>query len=343
MVVELPSDMGRRLGAVSARWLVTGVAGFIGSHLAAALLSLGQTVVGLDNLSAGHTANLEAVRGEVGPEAWARFTFLRGDVRDVDTCRRAVAGVSVVLHQAALASVPASLDDPLRCHANNVTGCCNVFEAARQAGVARVVYASSCAVYGDDPTLPKAERLAVAPLSPYALGKVVNEAYADLYARCFGLVVVGLRYFNVYGPRQDPQGAYAAVIPRWMAALARGEAPVIFGDGGTTRDFCHVGDVVRANLLAALAEGPDLAGKVVNIGSGQGLSLLDLFAAIHRAVAAIRPGTAAVAPRHLPARQGDIRHSLADVSLARTLLGFVPTISLEHGLALTAPAYCPAD
>lgn len=341
MGITLPPDLRRRLDAGAARWLVTGAAGFIGSHLAAALLSLGQTVVGLDNLSTGHEANLEAVRDEVGPAGWRRFTFIRGDVRDVDTCRKAAAGASVVLHQAALASVPASLDDPLGCHANNVTGCCNVFEAARQAGVARVVYASSCAVYGDDPALPKTEETPVAPLSPYALGKVVNEAYADLYARCFGLVAVGLRYFNVYGPRQDPEGAYAAVIPRWLAALGRGEAPVIFGDGGATRDFCYVGDVVRANLLAALAEGPDLAGTVVNIGSGQALSLLDLCTAIRRAVAAIHPGLAAAPPRHLPPRQGDIRHSLADVTLARTRLGFTPTVSLEKGLALTAPAYCP--
>jgi UDP-N-acetylglucosamine/UDP-N-acetylgalactosamine 4-epimerase len=337
--MEFPENIRQRLEGRSERWLVTGAAGFIGSHLAAALLGLGQTVVGLDNLSTGSPANLEAVRAQVGEPAWRGFTFLRGDVRESETCARAVSGVSLVLHQAALASVPASLADPLACHANNVTGFCNLIEAARQAKVRRVVYASSCAVYGDAPTLPKIETMAVAPLSPYALGKVVNEEYASLYARCFGQELVGLRYFNVYGPRQDPSGAYAAVIPRWLTALARGEAPVIYGDGGSTRDFCFVSDVVRANLLAALVDTVAPTGQVVNIGGGGAISLLELFAAIRQAVAAVHPEAASPGPRHLAPRQGDIRHSLADVTRARELLGFRPTVSLAQGLARTAASY----
>lgn len=321
------------------RWCVTGGAGFIGSHLVATLLGAGHEVTALDNFFTGSHANLKAVRAQVGQAAWSRFRLVRGDVRDLAACRKAVAGARHVLHQAALGSVPLSLEEPLTCHDVNVTGLANMLEAARGEGVAALVYASSSAVYGDDPSLPKTEAQIGAPLSPYALSKRANEEYAEMYARVYGLRVVGLRYFNVYGPRQDPAGPYAAVIPRWFAALARGEAPRVHGDGLTTRDFCHVSDVVRANLLAATSHEPELPGTVCNVAGGAAVTLLELFRRIRDIVARRHPTAASIEPLHDAPRAGDIRHSLADISRAARLLGFVPSLSLEKGLAVTASCY----
>jgi len=321
------------------RWLVTGAAGFIGSHLVCGLLERGQEVVAFDDFSTGTQANLDAVRRLVGPAAWSRLRLIEGDVREPADCRRAVAGAAYVLHQAALGSVPLSLDAPLTCNAVNVDGCVNMLEAARQEGVSTFVYASSSAVYGDDPRLPKSEAMTGTPLSPYALSKIINEQYAGVYARCYGLRVVGLRYFNVYGPRQDPNGAYAAVIPRWFGALARGEIPRINGDGLTSRDFCHVSDVVRANILAATSDNPALSGQTVNIAGAVAVTLLELFEIIRDLAAASHPQAARVVPVHDAPRLGDIRHSLADIGKAIEMLGFQPQVSLRQGLAATAAWY----
>lgn len=337
-MLQLGDAVRQRLEQRPCRWLVTGAAGFIGSHLVEALLALGQTVVGLDNCSGAAPAKLDSVRHRVGEDASGRLTLVNGDIRDLQCCRQAMDGVNLVLHHAALVSVPASLADPLACHANNVTGFCMVLEAARQAGVRRVVYASSSAVYGDDSVLAKDETMAGQPRTPYALSKVVNEHYAATYARCYNQDVVGLRYFNVYGPRQTATGAYAAVIPLWFAALTRGQEPVIYGDGSATRDFCFVQDVVRANILAALLENVALAGEVFNVGSGRSVSLLELYAALSETVYGLYPGLPRVSPRHLPPRAGDLRHSLADMTKTQKTLGFMPEVSLRQGLAVSAKA-----
>lgn len=342
MNVNLENIIARRCQR-SYHWCVTGAAGFIGSHLVASLLENGQHVVALDNFSTGKQANLDAVRMQVGADAWSRFHLLQGDVRDPAVCRLAVKGVDHVLHQAALGSVPLSLEKPLDCHAANVTGCANMLEAARQEGVATFVYASSSAVYGDDPGLPKSETTTGALRSPYALSKSINEQYADLYARCYGLRTIGLRYFNVYGPRQDPNGAYAAVIPRWFHALAHGQAPRINGDGLTTRDFCHVSDVLRANILAATSEDPTFSGQVFNIASGTAVTLLELFALIREITAVSNPLAARIAPEYGESRPGDIRHSLADIRKSMDMLGFSPDVTLREGLAATAAWYLNSD
>ncbi|MGE3309528.1 MAG: NAD-dependent epimerase/dehydratase family protein [Limisphaerales bacterium] len=319
------------------RWLVTGVAGFIGSHLLEALLRNEQQVVGLDNLSTGHRRNLDAVRNLVSAEQWGRFDFREGDITRPDDVRAAVQGCDRILHQAALGSVPLSLEQPVTTHASNITGFLHVLEAARAAGVGRVVYASSSAVYGDCTERPAREDRIGAPLSPYALSKWVDEAYAALFERCYGLRSVGLRYFNVCGPRQDPNGAYAAVIPRWIDALTYGRPVEIHGDGATTRDFCPVENVVEANLRAALVELPEQSPRVFNVGLGAETSLNDLHAILQRRIAA-SPGTrpaAAGAPRHGPERPGDVRFSRADISMARRWLGFEGRHSLEDSLAAT--------
>lgn len=317
--------------------LVTGCAGFVGSHLTEALLGLGQRVVGLDDLSTGRRSNLAHVQAAVGP-AWERFTFREGDIRDPDTCRRAVAGVDVVLHQAALGSVPRSIDRPRDSHAVNVDGFVNLALAAVDAGIGPFVYASSSSVYGDDPTLPKREDRVGRPLSPYAATKAVNEAYAAAFARSYGLRVVGLRYFNVVGPRQDPNGAYAAVVPKWLAQLAAGQAPAINGDGETSRDFCPVANVVQANVLAAFA--PEAAwGRAFNVALGGRTSLNDLYALLRDGMAARGAPCAGLAPTYRDFRKGDVRHSLADTSLAAELLGYVPTMSLADGLGRAMDAF----
>jgi UDP-N-acetylglucosamine/UDP-N-acetylgalactosamine 4-epimerase len=314
-------------------WLVTGAAGFVGSNLVEELLGLGQTVVGLDNFSTGYEANLdEALASSVGGGAGS-FRFVEGDIRDLEACRAACAGVDYVLHQAALASVPRSLADPISSSQVNVEGFLNVLVAARDAGARRVVYASSSSVYGDARTIPQVEDQTGRVLSPYAATKATNELYASVFQRSYGLQTVGLRYFNVFGRRQDPNGAYAAVIPRWVDALLRDAQCEIFGDGETSRDFCFVANAVQANILAATAADPAVTGEAYNVACGQETSLNELFRMIQQGLAPQHPSAAAARPKYSEARQGDIRRSLADVGKARRLLGYEPTHHVAAGLA----------
>ena len=315
------------------RWLVTGAAGFIGSHLVEALLALGQEVVSLDNFATGYRANLDMVRERVGGEAWRRHRFVEADIRDEAACRSACEGVRVVLHEAALGSVPRSIESPLVTHAANATGFVNMLDAARGAGVERFVYAASSSTYGDDPRLPKREPDIGRPLSPYAVTKYLNELYADVYARCYGVQSIGLRYFNVFGERQDPAGAYAAVIPRWVSEMLAGRQCVINGDGSTSRDFCYVANVVQANLLAATTTEPEALNQVYNVAVGESTDLNALHELIAAALAARRPGLRVAGPAHAEFRAGDVRHSLADIEKARSLLGYQPTHSVRDGLA----------
>jgi UDP-N-acetylglucosamine 4-epimerase len=355
-----------RLAQEPATWLITGVAGFIGSNLLEALLKLGQRVVGLDNFATGHQRNLDEVQTLVTPAQWAGFHFIEGDIRNLADCQRAMhwppspagAGrgegipVDCVLHQAALGSVPRSLEDPITTDSANITGFLNMLVAARDARVKRFVYAASSSTYGDHPGLPKVEDTIGKPLSPYAVTKYVNELYADVFARCYGLQSIGLRYFNVFGPRQDPNGAYAAVIPKWIASLIKGEPVYINGDGETSRDFCYVANAVQANLLAATA-GDDLpppplgegrgggspANQVYNVAVGERTTLSELYAQLHRNLLPHYPRLAGAQPVHRDFRAGDVRHSLADIGKARRLLGYAPTQRIAEGLALAMPWY----
>lgn len=332
------AQLSERLAAQPARWLVTGVAGFIGSNLLECLLRLGQTVVGLDNFLTGHQKNLDMVRDLVGGDAWQRFTFIEGDIRCLDTCRTACADVRHVLHEAALGSVPRSIDDPLLSDSCNITGFLNMLVAARDAGAQSFVYAASSSTYGDAPELPKKEDNIGSPLSPYAVTKYVNELYADVFHRCYGFSSIGLRYFNVFGQRQDPYGAYAAVIPQWFASLLKGETVHVNGDGETSRDFCYIDNVVQANLLASLA--PDQArNKVYNVAFGQRTTLNELFALIREEVVRHKPEAASAAPVHRDFRAGDVRHSLASVDRARSLLGYDPQFDVRQGLRLAGDWY----
>ena len=313
-------------------WLVTGVAGFIGSNLLEALLALGQRVVGLDNFSTGFRHNLEQVERSVGAEAWSRFRFLEGDIRSLEACRAACEGVDVVLHEAALGSVPRSIDDPIGSHESNVTGFLNMLVAARDAGVKRFVYAASSAAYGDHPALPKVEDTIGRPLSPYGAGKHMNELYADVFGRCYGMETIGLRYFNVFGPRQDPDGAYAAVIPKWVAEMLRGEPVQIYGDGETGRDFCYIDNVVQANLLAGTVRDPEAAGQVYNVAVGDQTTLNELHRMLAELLARQVAGFAPRRPEHRDFRPGDVRFSRADISKAERLLGYRPAFGVREGL-----------
>jgi UDP-N-acetylglucosamine 4-epimerase len=311
-------------------WLVTGAAGFIGSNIVEELLGLGQTVVGLDNFSTGNEGNLsQAVQGRAGSSG--TFRFVEGDIRDLDACRSACDGVDYVLHHAALASVPESIADPITSCQVNVDGFLNVLVAARDAGVQRVVYASSSAVYGDTVTIPQVEQVVGRLLSPYATSKATNELYASVFQQAYGLRTVGLRYFNVFGRRQDPNGAYAAVIPRWIANLLAGLPCEIYGDGETTRDFCYVSDVVQANVLAATAE-ERYTGDVYNVAGGRETSLNELFQMIKKGLASSVPSIATATPLHAAERPGDIRRSYADIDKARRGLGFDPAYDSSAGL-----------
>ena len=314
------------------RWLVTGSAGFIGSHLLHALLQAGQDVVSLDNFATGHASNLEEVRDRVGASAWARHEFLEGDITDPSVCQRACEGVEFVLHQAALGSVPRSLQDPLRTHAVNATGFLNMLVAARDQACKRFVFAASSSTYGDHPELPKVEHRIGNPLSPYAVTKYVDELYAGVFARNYGMQTLGLRYFNVFGARQDPRGAYAAVIPAWIAGMLRAQACHIHGDGRTTRDFCFVANVVQANLRAALvpAEGP--RHEIFNIAYGEQTTLNQLHGLLVDNLRERVAGLQALPPQYREFRAGDVRHSLADIGKARRLLGYAPTHSVRQGL-----------
>ncbi len=325
-------QMQADLKARPRRWLVTGVAGFIASNLAQWLLDADQHVVGLDNFATGKHANLDEVRALAGPDRWGRFRFIEGDVASPDVCRKAVAGVDVVLHQAALGSVPRSIEEPLPSNAANVTGHLALLEAARRAGVRRFVYASSSSVYGDSPTLPKVEDSLGRPLSPYAVTKLADELYSTVYGHLHGMETVGLRYFNVFGPRQDPEGAYAAVIPKWIAAMLRGDEVRINGTGDISRDFCHVKNVVQANVLAATVEKAEALNQAYNIALGRRTTLDELFVLLRDRLAARHPGLAGSKPTYGPSRPGDVMHSLADIGKAQRLLGYEPTHSIERGL-----------
>lgn len=328
-------DLDAQLKQHSYRWLVTGAAGFIGSHLVEQLLLAGHRVVGLDNFITGKRENLEAAVTRAGGNAASRFSFLEADVSVLEDCRRGCEGVDFVLHQAALGSVPRSIKDPLASHRANVDGFINMLVAARDAKAKRFVYASSSSVYGDDPTLPKVEGRTGRVLSPYAATKKVNELYASVFERTYGLETVGLRYFNVFGPRQDPNGPYAAVIPKWAALLFEGKPVELNGDGTTSRDFCFVLNGVQANLRAALAPGKDVSDSVYNVAVGGKTSLAELYVALRARVAKTRPEIAHLEPTFLPFRPGDIKDSQADISLARERLGYAPTHTIEQGLDLT--------
>jgi UDP-N-acetylglucosamine/UDP-N-acetylgalactosamine 4-epimerase len=317
-------------------WMVTGAAGFIGSHLVETLLGLGQTVTGLDNFATGHRHNLDAVQRSVGEVAWARFRFIEGDIRQLADCQTACAGVQIVLHQAALGSVPRSLADPITTNAANVTGFLNMLVAARDAGVQRFVYAASSSTYGDHPGLPKVEDTIGKPLSPYAVTKYVNELYADVFGRSYGLQSIGLRYFNVFGPRQDPNGAYAAVIPKWAAAILAGETVYINGDGQTSRDFCYVANAVQANLLAGTVQDAAAVNQVYNVAVGDQTDLQRLHGLLLLALRQQHPALPGKAPVHRDFRAGDVRHSRADIGKARRLLGYAPEFDIAAGLQPTA-------
>lgn len=317
---------------------MTGAAGFIGSNLVAALLDLGQRVVGLDNFATGHRRNLEEVLGRVG-EGQGGFRFVEGDVADLEVCRDACQGVDFVLHQAALGSVPRSIDNPIATNRANVDGFLCMLVAARDAGVERFVYAASSSTYGDEPTLPKREDRIGRPLSPYAVTKYVNELYARVFQDVYGIGTVGLRYFNVFGPRQDPSGAYAAVIPRWIDSLLAGEPCWINGDGESSRDFCYVGNVLQANLLAALAPGAGVTGEVFNVALGDRTTLNELFLMIRDGLAEHFPEVAGASPHYREFRAGDVRHSQADTSKARERLGYEPTHPVERGMRETLEWY----
>ena len=367
-------------------WLITGVAGFIGSNLLETLLKLDQRVVGLDNFATGHQHNLDEVQTLVSPTQWANFSFINGDIRVLADCQRAMTFapsgpnhviasearqsmtlnphpgthlVDHVLHQAALGSVPRSLADPIATNATNISGFLNMLTAARDAKVKSFTYAASSSTYGDHPGLPKVEDTIGKPLSPYAVTKYVNELYADVFAHCYGFNAVGLRYFNVFGPRQDPNGAYAAVIPKWIASLTKNEPVYINGDGETSRDFCFIANVVQANLLAATATVPiqtptpviasearqsmpppaSPVNQVYNIAVGDRTTLNELYAQLHRNLLPHYPHLQGIQPVYRDFRSGDVRHSLADISKAQRLLGYAPTQRIGQGLAIAMPWY----
>lgn len=313
-------------------WLVTGAAGFIGSNLVLELLRCGQRVVGIDNLSTGNIANLVEVEREVGASCWENFTWLEGDICDRELCRRACAGVDVVLHQAALGSVPRSIAHPDLTNHHNVTGFLSVLLEAKDAGVPRFVYASSSSVYGDHPGLPKVEDTVGECLSPYAVSKKINEMYAAVFGRCYGIGCIGLRYFNVFGARQSPSGPYAAVIPKWIDAMLRGEPVVIHGDGETSRDFCYIENVVQANLLAATVKDPEALNTVYNIAAGGRTTLNELYKMLRGRLIKEQSDLATATPVYNEFRPGDIRHSNADIGKAQKCLSYQPTHDIESGL-----------
>jgi len=331
--VKAFDEARERLRREPRTWLVTGAAGFIGSNLVETLLELDQTVVGLDNLSTGFERNLHQVRSAVGERRWARFRFQQGDIRDLDQCREACRSVHTVLHQAALGSVQRSMEDPIESHHCNVSGFLHMLIAARDAGVSRFVYASSSAIYGDHPGLPKVEARIGQALSPYAATKYMNELYAQVCARCYGIETVGLRYFNVFGPRQDPDGAYAAVIPRWISALIHDEPVFVFGDGETTRDFCYIENAVQANLLAATVTEPSALNQTYNVAVHERTSLNQLFEMLRDMLAPAFPQVRARKPQYRDFRAGDMRHSLADIERAERQLGYAPGWRVREGLA----------
>lgn len=312
-------------------WLITGVAGFIGSNLLETLLKLNQTVVGLDNFATGYQKNLDEVQSLVSAEQWQRFSFIKGDIRNYTDCQKACTGVDYVLHQAALGSVPRSLADPITTNEVNITGFLNMLTVARDAEVKSFTYAASSSTYGDHPGLPKVEDKIGKPLSPYAVTKYVNELYSDVFARSYGFKSIGLRYFNVFGRRQDPDGAYAAVIPKWTAAMINGDTVFINGDGETSRDFCYIDNTVQANILAATTQNDDATNQVYNVAVGDRTTLNELFNAIKSALAD-NDVIYEQQPTYRDFRPGDVRHSQADVSKAYSTLGYEPKFNISQGI-----------
>jgi UDP-N-acetylglucosamine 4-epimerase len=328
------------LKATPRTWLVTGAAGFIGSNLLQALLEAGQMVTGLDNFSTGRQENLAEVEAAVGPEAWGRFTFIKGDIRDVSDCRQACLGVDCILHEAALGSVPRSIADPIATNESNIDGFLNMLVASRDQRVKRFVYAASSSTYGDHPGLPKREDVIGQPLSPYAVTKLVNELYAKVFGATYGMETIGLRYFNVFGRRQDPEGPYAAVIPLWITRMLHGTGIVINGDGETSRDFCYVQNVVQANLLAATITDPGAVNQVYNVAFGGRTTLTQLHEMLRVRLGRIRPGTEIQKPHYGPFRAGDVLHSQADIAKAGRLLGYEPRYDIGLGLDEALSWYC---
>lgn len=331
-------------------WLVTGVAGFIGSNLLETLLRLNQRVVGLDNFATGHQHNLDEVELLVSPDQWSNFHFIRGDIRNIEDCRRAMqfsdaighkeaVAVDYVLHQAALGSVPRSVENPLATNETNISGFLNMLVASRDAKVRRFVYAASSSTYGDYPELPKVEEKIGKPLSPYAVTKYVNELYADVFARSYGFNSIGLRYFNVFGPRQDPDGAYAAVIPKWIASMIKGDPIFINGDGETSRDFCFIENVRQINLLAATSVNTEAVNQVYNVAVGDRTTLNQLYAQLHLNLLPNYPHLQEVKPVYGDFRAGDVRHSLADISKATDSLGYLPTHRIGEGIKVSMEWY----
>ena len=318
-------------------WLITGVAGFIGSNLLETLLTLNQRVIGLDNFATGHQHNLDEVKGVVTEEQWGRFQFIEGDIRNLERCQQSCVGVDYVLHQAALGSVPRSIADPITTNAANVSGFLNMLVAARDAEVKSFTYAASSSTYGDHPALPKVEENIGMPLSPYAVTKYVNELYAEVFAKTYGFKTVGLRYFNVFGKRQSPSGAYAAVIPKWTASMIQGDEVFINGDGETSRDFCFIENTVQMNLLAATASG-DAKNEVYNVALGDRTSLNTLFDALKVALADCGV-TYMKQPVYRDFRAGDVRHSQADISKAQAKLGYTPSHRIYDGIGQAMPWY----
>lgn len=314
-------------------WLITGVAGFIGCNLLEALLLLGQRVVGLDNFSTGRSINLDQISSVVGAPKWANFQLIQGDICDLDDCRKAVKGVDYVLHEAALGSVPRSIADPIATNQANINGFLNMLVASRDAGVKRFVYAASSSTYGDHPALPKVEDHIGKPLSPYAVTKYVNELYAEVFSRTYGFQSIGLRYFNVFGPHQNPDGAYAAVIPKWISAMLKDEPLYINGDGESSRDFCFVANVIQANLLAATAETSEALNQVYNVAVGDRTTLRELHALIQSELLKRLPLLEVAVPQYRDFRAADVRHSLASIDKASKLLGYQPTHTIGQGMA----------
>jgi UDP-N-acetylglucosamine/UDP-N-acetylgalactosamine 4-epimerase len=327
--METYASLLERIKSRRRTWLVTGAAGFIGSHLAENLLRLDQNVVGLDNLSTGRRENV----------AHLDLRLIEGDIRSPEACREACRGVDVVLHEAALGSVPRSIDKPLPTHESNVNGFLNMLLAARDAGVGRFVYASSSAVYGDDEGTPKVEGRIGRAMSPYGLSKQVNEQYASVFATCYGFESIGLRYFNVFGPRQDPDHAYASVIPAWLGALLRNQTAYINGDGSISRDFCHVDNVVQANLLAATTENPAAVNQAYNVAHGEQTTLSELFELMRLLMMPRMPHMKTARAVHRAPRRGDLPRSLASIDKAAQLLGYRPSFNLKTGLQQTIDWY----
>lgn len=328
-----------QLRAEPKKWLITGVAGFIGSNLLETLLKNNQQVVGLDNFVTGHQHNLDQVRALVEPQQWQNFTFIEGDIRDIDACNQVCDSVNYVLHQAALGSVPRSLADPITTNETNISGFLNMLVAARDAGVERFVYAASSSTYGDHPDLPKVEDKIGNPLSPYAVTKVVNELYSQVFARTYDFRTIGLRYFNIFGQRQDPEGAYAAVIPKWVAAMLAGEAVYINGDGETSRDFCYIDNAIQANILSATATSEEASNQVYNVAVGQRTTLNELYRMLQNKLSVRVEDFQKIEPVYRDFRAGDVRHSLANISKAESLLGYSPEFTIDTGLEVAMDWY----